>query len=318
MTNMAQEQSGGDVGATGKTMAVVLAGVITSALALLGVWWLDANTKDWHIMGWYGDYVIPAGALIVGFASGSGYGIASYLTGLRIRRGLLWSVLALQLGAYVAAQYLEFSALMRAHPMVEEDGAPLSFPRYYHLTAINFAWDDHGRTGAPLGMWGYVFVGLGVLGFVAGGVLAPAVLIKAPYCDRCRLYMKRRRLALVPASAKARRIAKKDAAGLAAHTEENERAVATAQAVLERVAAHAAQGDARAIQSELAPYPPRGAEARRANKLLRRLQVGLVHCRNCGDGYLQPTFLSGQGHGIRAEHLARTDVTPDVAHVLAG
>src|SRR5438270_4523354 len=87
---------------------VLVAGIVTTVLALLGVWWLDNNTKDVHIMGWYGDYVIPAGAMIVGFAAGSGYGIASYLTGFRIRRGLLLAVLALQLAGYAGAQYLEF------------------------------------------------------------------------------------------------------------------------------------------------------------------------------------------------------------------
>ena len=54
-------------------------------------------------MGWYGDYVIPRRRQsIVGFVAGGGYGIASYLTGFRIRRGLLLAVLALQLAGYGA------------------------------------------------------------------------------------------------------------------------------------------------------------------------------------------------------------------------
>jgi hypothetical protein len=314
MRSMAQE-AGSDSGASARTAIVLVAGIVTSALALFGVWWLDANTKDWHIMGWYGDYVIPAGAIIVGLAAGSGYGIASYVTGLRIRRGLLWSVLGLQLAAYAAAQYLEFRALTSENPIVEDDGTPVSFARYYHLTAINFAWDDHGRRGEPLGMWGYVFVGLGVLGFAAGGVLAPAALLKKPYCEKCRLYMKGRNLALVPACVKARRA--KDADEKLAYAEENLRAEATAQGVLDRVAAHAAKGDARAIQGELQPYPANGSEARRVGRLLRRLRVRLVHCRSCGSGYLQPTIMTGQGRGIRLQNLQRADVTPDVAHLLA-
>jgi hypothetical protein len=313
---MVQEKAS-DGGAAGRIAIVLAAGVLTSALALLGVWWLDANTKDWHIMGWYGDYVIPAGAIIVGLAAGSGYGVASYLTGLRIRRGVLWSVLALQLGAYAAAQVIEFRALMADDPLVEADGTPLTFVRYYHLTAINFAWDDHGRRGDPLGLWGYLFVGLGVLGFAAGGVLAPAVLLKMPYCDRCRLYMKGRNLALVPASVRARRISKKDAAGQAAYTEENERAAATARGVLERVTAHAGKGDALAIQNELRPYPPRGAEGRRVDKVLQRLRLRLAHCRSCRAGFIQPTMISGHGRGIRLQHLARADVPPEATRLLA-
>jgi hypothetical protein len=299
------------------TLLVLVAGVVTSALTLAGAWWLNANTKDFHMMGWYADYVLPVGAVIVGVAAGSGYGVASYLTGLRIRRGLLWSVLGLQLVAYGAAQYLEFRAMTNEGPIVDGDGAPVSFVRFYHLSAINFAWDDHGHRGQPLGLWGYLFLGLGVVGFAAGGVIAPAVLMKMPYCERCMLYMKNRNLALIPASARARRISKKDVAARAVHAEENERAAATAGGVLERVAGFAAHGDARAITTALTSYPPRGSEGRRADKVPARLRLRLVHCRNCGSGYLQPTMITGHGRGVRVQHLARAVLTADATHLLA-
>jgi hypothetical protein len=299
------------------TSLVLLAGVVTSALALAGVWWLNANTKDFHLMGWYADYVLPVGAIIVGLAAGSGYGVASYLTGHRIRRGLLWSVLGLQLVAYGAAQYLEFRAVTADGPIVDADGAPVGFLRYYHLNAVNFAWDDHGHRGQPLGLWGYLFLGLGVVGFAAGGVIAPAVLMKMPYCERCKLYMKQRNLALIPASVRARRVSKKDVAGQAAYAEENERAAATARGVLERVAGFATKGDARAIANELGPYPPRGSEGRRADKVPARLRLRVVHCRNCGAGYVQPTMITGHGRRIRLAQLARADLTPDATHLLA-
>src|SRR5215471_4983617 len=195
----------GSVGSTASTRAgqrgagpVLLAGLVTTALALLGVWWLDNHTDDFQVMGWYGDYVIPMGAILIGLAAGSGYGIASYLTGFRIRKRLLWIVLVVQISGYVAAQYLEFRSLTREGPLINAEGEELTFVRSYHLRAVGFAWkDDHGKPGTPLGQWGYFFLGLGVLGFAAGGVLAPAVLMKAPYCARCELYMKIRTLALV-------------------------------------------------------------------------------------------------------------------------
>jgi hypothetical protein len=297
------------------SLLVVLAGVVTSALTLLGVWWLDANTKDWHIMGWYGDYVIPAGAMLVGLAAGSGYGLMSYATGYRIRRGLLWSVLGLQLGAYGTAQWLEYRALMRETPIVDENGVELSFGAYYHATAMSFTWDDHGHRGKPLGGWGYFFLGLGVLGFVGGGVIAPAVLLKFPYCDRCQLYMKRRHLALIPASVRKRRA--KDVAAQQALAAENKAAAEAAQGVLDRVAGLAAKGDARAIESELRPYPLRGSDGRKANRVPQRLRVGLVHCRNCGSGWLQPALITGQGRGMRVELLGRHDLPSDATHLLA-
>jgi hypothetical protein len=267
-------------------------------------------------MGWYGDYVIPAGALLVGLAAGSGYGIASYLTGFRIRRGLLLTVLALQLGGYAGAQYLEFRSLTREGPLVDADGEVLTFARYYHLSAVTFAWDDHGKPGQPLGGWGYFFVGLGVIGFALGGVLAPALLLKMPYCERCSLYMKTRTLAMIPASARPRRIAKTDAAARSAFDEEQKRVASMATALLERVTSLAASGDAVGIKSALAGYHARGAEARRVDRLPARLRLGLVRCRACSAGHLQPSFITGRGRGIRVKALDRLPLRAEVTHVL--
>jgi hypothetical protein len=296
---------------------VVLAGALTTALALLGVWWLDGNTDDFHVMGWYADYVIPAGALLVGMAAGSGYGIASYLGGFRIRRGLLLSVVAFQLAGYGVAQYLEFRSLTREAPLVDASGETLTFARFYHLQAMSFAWEDQGRPGQPLGAWGYLFVGLGVVGFALGGVVAPALLMKAPYCERCELYMKSRVLALVPASSRPRRVGKKDAAGRAALQEEHELAAKSANATLERVTELAGRGDALAIETALSAHPARGSEARRAGRLAARLRFALVRCRHCSNGFLRPDLITGQGHGIRVQNLAHVPLPPDAVRLLA-
>src|SRR5687767_7603129 len=103
------------VGVTGKParvsrtpyLFVLQCGILTSVLALAGVYWLNKKATDFHIMGWYANYIIPAGALIVGLVAGSGYGIASWVTGVRIRRKLLWTVVLLQTGAYLGAEYVE-------------------------------------------------------------------------------------------------------------------------------------------------------------------------------------------------------------------
>src|SRR4051812_26512742 len=80
---------------------VLWSGIITSVLALAGVYWLSKNTTEFHIMGWYANYVIPVGAIIVGLAAGSGYGIASWISGVRISRKLLLVVVLLQTAAYI-------------------------------------------------------------------------------------------------------------------------------------------------------------------------------------------------------------------------
>jgi len=325
---MTQEGATVSVGSDGSMSAeagrrgagiVVLAGMLTTALALAAVWWLDNNTTDFNIMGWYADYILPVGALLVGAAAGSGYGVASYLTGFRIRRGLLLTVLALQLTGYAAAQYLEFRTLTREGPLIDAEGQTLTFARFYHLRAVSFAWKDRHSDGSgkPLGSWCYFFVGLGVLGFVAGGVIAPAILMKKPYCERCELYMRSRTLALVPASIRHRRVSKRDADAQAAYAKEQEQAASAAGDVLSKVGALAGRGDAHGIKSALASYPARGGYARRAGRLPTRLRVGLVHCRQCSAGYLQPAMITGQGRGIRVRALDRMAMPDGTARAIA-
>ena len=53
--------------------------------------------------------------------------------------------------------------------------------------ARSYAWkQSNGSMGQPLGAWGYFFRGLEVLGFVAGGLIVPLALRKAPYCPACQ------------------------------------------------------------------------------------------------------------------------------------
>ncbi len=139
-------------------LPVLLSGLTTTALTLLGIYVLDIKASDFHIMGWYANYVIPAGAIIVGIAASSGYGLASWFTGVKITRSLLWIVLVLQFTAYFAAQYIEFISLHLVH---QDSGQPVGFFEYYDLVARSFAWkQSDGSMGQPLGAWGYFFRGL--------------------------------------------------------------------------------------------------------------------------------------------------------------
>jgi hypothetical protein len=186
----------------------------TTVVALLGVWWLENNTTSFHVMGWYADYVIPAGALIVGMVAGSGYGIASH-------------------------------------------------------------------------------------------------------CEGCELYMKSRTVALMPAGVRSRRIAKKDVAARAAFQQEHDRAAQAAAATLRRVTDLAARGDALAIKAALADHPAKGPQSRRTNRLPARLRFGLVRCRQCSSGFLQPAMITGQGRGIRVQSLDRVALPADATRIVA-
>jgi hypothetical protein len=289
---------------------VVLAGIISTVITLVGVWWLDRNTTDLHIMGWYANYILPAGAIIVGLAAGSGYGVASWVTGLKIRRSLLATVLGLQLAAYASAEYIEFRDVAR-QAGVSDTGA--EFLAYYRWKAVNFAWREHGRTGKPLGGWGYLFVALGLVGFLAGGVAAPALLRRVPYCERCELYMRSRRLTMLPASVKHRRVSKRKAAEWAAYQEEQRQAAEAAAERLRQLGELAGKGDGFGLKSAVA-QDQQGAKA--AGKLPTRISVNLVHCRSCLDAHLQPVSITGHGKQQRATRLDRIPAGPEITRAL--
>jgi hypothetical protein len=294
-------------------LVVLQCGIITSVLALTGVYSLNKYTTDFHIMGWYASYVIPAGALIVGLVAGSGYGIASWFTGVRISRKLLWTVVLLQTGAYVGAEYVEYRDVLeqfqqRGRVLVQTQKLP-SFPEYYDLKARNFAWKkEHGNgAGEPLGGWGYVFVLLGAAGFILGGLIAPAVLYAVPYCDGCQRYMTRKVLGVLPAAVPIKKISKKDTIAQAAHAREHGEAAARADLAVARLREAIATRNVEAFTLELAA----AESAKQNNKLPKRVVVSLTWCRSCEGGKIALTLVSGFGNQMAQLKLGEAMVLPE-------
>lgn len=284
-------------------LPVILSGLATTALALAGIYLLEVSGSDFNIMGWHADYVLPVGALIVGVVAASGYGLASWFSGVKISRALLWTVLALQIGAYFAAQYIEFRNLHLVH---RADQSPVGFLEYYDAVARSFAWkQDNGTAGKPIGAWGYLFCGLEVAGFVAGGLIVPMVLRKAPYCAECQRYMKTRQLALVPASVPGRKVKKSDAAGQAAYQAEQQQAFASGQQTVAAIQQLAVANSAADFQKKMEELRP-GKKS--AAKLPGRLAVQLVHCKRCYAGNFIVKLFTGQGKHIKQTEVARADL----------
>lgn len=280
---------------------VVAGGLATTALTLLGVHWLAANA-DFHVMGWHLNYVIPAGALLAGIVAGSGYGIVSWWKSVKITRELLWLVVALLVGAYFAARYVEFRQLDLQH----EDGTAMGFLSYLDWTARSFAWTQKdGSAGEPLGLWGYAFNLLELAGFAAGGLVIPGVLRGHPYCEGCQLYLRRKSLGLLPAGVVTRKIKKHDDAGRTAYEAERGEAMARGQALLAELVGCVSAGRAADATRLLEVHAGRQKEYA---KLERRIDLSLATCRACRTGYLEATALSGQGDKVQRSPLGRWDV----------
>src|SRR4051794_34820812 len=259
---------------------VIVAGLFTTALSLLGIYLLDVF-YDVSVMGWYANYVIPVGALLVGVCAGLGYGITSWITGVRIHKQLLWLIVLLQVWAYFAAEYVSFRAM---GPLInKQTGAVLTFPHYYHVTAVNWAWkDEHtDKVGEPLGMAGYFFRLLEVVGFVGGSLIVPAALIKTPYCELCQAYMKTKTLLHLPAGPPARRIKKKDTVAMEAYQQELRAGMEQAETKLNELADAASAGDAPKFSEQIAAHLP---TSKAAAKLPVRVRLNLVRCKLCASG----------------------------------
>ncbi len=159
---------------------VVAGGLVTTVLTLGIVMLLNATIEDFNIMGWYAVFIIPAGAILVGAGAGSGYGLVSWVSGRKVGGLPLATVLLIQLVAYCGAQWLEFRSL----DFVHENGTPVSFFEYFDATtrSMTFTFRHSSNPTGELGILGYLFRGLELLGFALGGLVIPGMLKAKPYC----------------------------------------------------------------------------------------------------------------------------------------
>jgi hypothetical protein len=294
-----------------RVVLVIAAGLITTLLSLAGFAWLAANT-DFNVMGWYLWYVVPIGALIVGFSAGSGYGLASWLSGRKISGAVLGAVLVLQAGAYAGAQWLEF----KSYELVEDSGEPIDFWTYYDATTRAISFEDTRRdtNSEELGALGYAIRALELLGFALGGVAAPAILRSKPYCEPCQSYMSTRRVGTLPAAVATRKIGRGDETARLAYQAEMtaafERGTEQAAAIVQAAQA----SDAGAIRHVLEPH---AVERKQIEKLLHRIQVSLSRCVHCHAGLLTCVLMSGQGNHLQTQQLASVPVSATITRTLS-
>lgn len=291
-------------------MTVLLGGLATTALTLYGVYLLDVNATDFNIMGWYADYVIPVGALIVGVVAALGYGVVSWWSGTKIVRRLFWVVLFLQVCAYFAAQYIVFQNLH----FPADSQHPVGFLEYYDFTARSFAWKQHdGSAGSPLGIWGYAFRLLEILGFAVGGLAVPALLFAKPYCTPCGRYMNIKSLGLLPASVAPVKFKKSDTEGELAHQAEQKRAFESAQQMIETLQRMGTERRTDEFKNALDALKARRNEI---SKLPVRYRVSLISCKQCAAGWLSIWEMVGQGKQLKQTEIPITRMPPEFVTAL--
>ena len=282
-------------------------GLGSTVLALALVYILQ-DAADVNVMGWYVDYFLPVGAVLVGLVASAGYALAAWKSGLKIRRGLLLAIVLLQVVAYLAAQYTEFAV---TGPFVDTDtGRVLSFPEYFHLATVNTAWkDDNGKMGQPLGAMGYGLRLGELVGFVLGTLVSPFLLSKQPYCELCEQYMKSKSLALLPASnTKAGHLFGKKAGNVTA-----QEAMEAGMTDVTELVMLGSGGDVAGFAAKVNALMPQRSQAK---KLTRRIDVRLVSCARCASGRLEIVLSETRGRHVNTTKLGGAEVNQEFVRQL--
>jgi hypothetical protein len=282
-------------------LAVVLTGLATTALTLFFIFWLARQIADFDIMGWYWLFIIPVGAILVGIAAGSGYGLMSWLKGRKISGSLLGAIVALLALAYAAAQWVEFKSLNLERYDVD-------FFRYFDVTtrSMTFKLMRSQTPSGSLGVLGYLFRLLELAGFSLGGLFIPIMLRAKPYCDSCLTYMRRGTRWWLPAGVPTRKISKKDTLAMNAYQRDMDAAHKKGLDLLNGLVAAIKAGDTTAFRSIL---EGNAVEAKEANRLLESINLTLHSCAQCRTGMLEMELRAGLADKTKLAPLGREPIS---------
>lgn len=289
-------------------LPVLLAGAATTAAALALHHVLLRTGVD--VMGFSLNFLLPVGALLLGLIATIGFGVAAWQGGRRIDRVILLGGLVVLLGGYLGGEVFEFN---RRFPNGQPYGGRLlGFWGSYQLSARQQRFSTRsGRLGSSAGDLGLVARGMQVALFVLGGLAAPLVLRKKPYCATCSRYRRSKSIAVVPAGLPPKVFGNNSPERVALRAEKAEAAQATLRAVL----AAAAANDGAAVADRLQQDGP-AARKREAGTCDARLHFDLHSCERCGEGELVAAMLTGQGKQIRRVELSRQPVKQPVTEAL--
>lgn len=160
---------------------VLLSGIGTSLATLALLLALNAALPALALMNWHANYVVPLGAILVGLAAGSGYGIACWLKRARLGKRLMFGILLLQAVCFFGSHYVEYAMIRNVLLLAD----PLSFWQYFDWWARGFSFDTAIHAGPQLGAWGYAMRAVEFACFSLCGIVVMAM----PFARRGRAAM---------------------------------------------------------------------------------------------------------------------------------
>jgi len=175
---------------TNKQILVAAFGATTSLLTGIILGLIEFYT-GYAIYSWMFWFIIPAGALLSGFAAASGYYVGAMSFNQRPAGGVLFNMIAASVSAFFVVHYIPYF-------MLEVDGIrvkdAIPFLQYLDLVIrhTSLSLVRGGQSTGELGsVLGYAFAVLQLVGFSLGGFAVFGWLSQNPYCDKCSRYLKK-------------------------------------------------------------------------------------------------------------------------------
>ncbi len=251
--------------------AVIQTGLITSGLALFGVYVLATRINDLHLMSMYLWGWVPFGPLLVGLIAGSGYILASWWFGVRVGPGLILAIMLVQSGIFLACHYADFET----RDLVYRDtGQPVSFSAFFDRTTRRLGQSDIDPGDAPPTR-GYAIRFAEAMCFAAGGMLSALTLVGRPKCGLCGGLVRSRTLGEVGGP--------------------------RVQDVLKRLEERARLGDAPGFMAEVDAHSDLEANA---------AELALTRCEVCCIGAVERVEAPGAGEAATATAAAEPSSPP--------
>ncbi len=175
----------------GEDMLVGLCGLATSLTTALILWVIESQFGI-AIYTWTIWLVVPAGALLAGFAGASGYYAGSRFFGHRPTRLLLLNIVVASVATFLVVNYLSYVTMQIDGKQVSDH---LPFWQYLDIairsSSMEFRFRGAIKLGSTgeLGSWGYAVAALQVIGFAVGGFAIYRILVTTPYCNNCSRYL---------------------------------------------------------------------------------------------------------------------------------
>ncbi|HYI41142.1 MAG TPA: hypothetical protein VE053_12575 [Allosphingosinicella sp.] len=171
-----------------QTSSVAIAGLITSIATAVGNTFLHWLT-GFNLFTLSFLIVLPAGALLCGFAAASGYYFGAKFFHIRPTKILLVQMVVIAAVTQLLIYWLEYQVLYIDGVHVA-DIVPFGHYLDIVLTTQHISLGRTGVDAGQVGEGGYWLAALDLIGFLIGGACVYFWLLKEPTCESCNKYLR--------------------------------------------------------------------------------------------------------------------------------